>query len=136
MSDKVFIDTNVLIYYHSQEENQKKHQASALFKEEYKFVISTQVVNEFVNVMLKKLRIEPIALKNTIDDLSGFFTIENINTHTIQKALDICTRLKFSYFDSLIIASALESQCTNLYSEDMHNGQIINNQLKIINPFI
>ena len=47
----------------------------------------------------------------------------------------IRSKYKYSYYDSLIIATALESKCKILYSEDMHHGQIIENSLKIINPF-
>ncbi len=50
-------------------------------------------------------------------------------------AIDIREKYKFQYYDSLIIATALENKCTILYSEDMQHGQIIERQLKIINPF-
>jgi predicted nucleic acid-binding protein len=55
---------------------------------------------------------------------------------TIHKACNIAMRYKFSFYDTLIIAAALESNCTILYSEDMHHNQVIENALKIVNPFV
>ena len=54
---------------------------------------------------------------------------------TIQSALNIVDQYGFSYYDCLIISSALECKSTILYSEDMNDGQIIDKKLKIINPF-
>jgi predicted nucleic acid-binding protein len=57
-------------------------------------------------------------------------------THaTILKAIDISIKSKFTYWDSLIISSALENSCIDLYSEDLNHGQIINKSLSIIDPF-
>ena len=58
-----------------------------------------------------------------------FDTIE-----TSKKAIEIKHRYQYSYWDSLIIASALESNCSILYSEDMHHGQVIEGRLTIQNP--
>jgi predicted nucleic acid-binding protein len=49
--------------------------------------------------------------------------------------LTVMERYRFSFYDSLIIATALEASCTTLYSEDMQHGQLIENKLLIINPF-
>ena len=50
--------------------------------------------------------------------------------------IEIHTRYKYSYYDSLIIASALENDCAILYTEDLHHSQVIDEKLAIINPFI
>jgi len=55
---------------------------------------------------------------------------------TIVNACDIALKYHFSFYDSLIIAAALESGCSTLYTEDMHNGQVIEDRLKIVNPFV
>jgi predicted nucleic acid-binding protein len=55
---------------------------------------------------------------------------------TIHTALDIRERYSFSWYDSLIVAAALEANCDTLYSEDMQNSQVINGRLSIVNPFV
>jgi predicted nucleic acid-binding protein len=55
---------------------------------------------------------------------------------TILEAFRIAERYGFSFYDSLIISAALESGCNTLYSEDMQHGQLIENRLKIVNPFV
>jgi len=52
-----------------------------------------------------------------------------------KKTFDLVKKYDFQVFDAIIIASALESGCKTLYSEDMHNGLLIESQLEIINPF-
>lgn len=63
------------------------------------------------------------------------FEVSEIGVLETIKAMEIKEKLGFSYWDSLIIASALENQCNILYSEDMQNGQIVENKFKIVNPF-
>jgi predicted nucleic acid-binding protein len=59
-----------------------------------------------------------------------------VRQNTIKKALALNERYEYSYYDCLIIASSLEAGCKYLFSEDMQHGQIIENSLKIINPFV
>ena len=59
----------------------------------------------------------------------------NVSVATIQQAWLIGEKYGYSYFDSLVLASALESHCDVLYSEDMQDGQLIESCLKIVNPF-
>jgi predicted nucleic acid-binding protein len=66
---------------------------------------------------------------------ANYDTIKSNTQSTIFLACDIAKRYGYSYYDSLIIASTLECNCSVLYSEDMQHGQIIENSLKIINPF-
>jgi predicted nucleic acid-binding protein len=68
-------------------------------------------------------------------DLDGCH-IQNVTYATLQRAKKLIDRYDFQLFDSIIVASALEAGCGILYSEDLHNGLVVENQLKIINPFI
>ena len=63
------------------------------------------------------------------------FKVTVINEKTIINAIKIIEKYKFSFWDSMIISAALQSNCKILYSEDMHHKQIIENKLTIINPF-
>jgi predicted nucleic acid-binding protein len=58
-----------------------------------------------------------------------------VSEHILLKSMDIMTIYDFQLFDSIIISSALETGCSIFYSEDMNDGQIIEKQLKIVNPF-
>lgn len=132
MPAKVFIDTNIVIYSlgpHSA----KAAMAAPLFAE--RPTISTQVLSETANVALKKLALPVSETGKLLAMLEAICRVEIVTPATIQHALDICGRYGFSWFDSLIVATALEAGCDTLYTEDMHHGQLIEDRLKIINPF-
>lgn len=97
--------------------------------------ISIQVLNEFCNIVLKK---KILTLDETIKAINVFsqqFDVLPINKILVADALSLKKRLNYSYWDSLIIATALASGVMTLYSEDMHHNQTINAQLTILNPF-
>ena len=133
MKDKFFFDTNTLIYLLSDEVN--KHEiAVGLYKTVKDKTISTQVLNEFVNVCFKKRLLETNIFEY-IKILSRSFEVSLISLSTIQEAIRIKEKYAYSYYDSAIIATALQNNCTILYTEDMQHNQIIEDTLKIINPF-
>ena len=135
MKDKVFYDTNTIIYLYDETETVKQkiiHQSFALIQP----VISTQVLNEMSNLMLKKFKVDVTTVNTIVDNLNDFADIVSIELVHIKKALQIKEKYQYSYYDSLIIASALESKCKILYTEDMQHGQLINNVLTIVNPYL
>ena len=133
---KVFIDTNVLIYIYSIDEPDKRNIAISLFNENNDTVLSIQVINELVNVLSKKFLLSGNDINIKISEIIHNCEIADISLELINNALIFKDRYKYSYFDCLIIASALENDCDILYSEDMQHNQIIENKLKIINPFL
>lgn len=98
--------------------------------------ISFQVVQECLNTVLRKAEI-PLSTDDTRayleDVLSPLFQVPT-SIRLYERALDIQARYRYSFYDSLIIAAALEAGCTRLYSEDLHSGQQIEG-LTIENPF-
>lgn len=132
MRDKVFIDTNVLLYLYDLD-NEKKRRAKDILKGNH--CISTQVLNEFSNISIKKLKLNHDDLSKNLKKIIEKTAVFVFNEDTILNAIDIREKYKFQYYDSLIITTALENRCTILYSEDMQHGQIIEGELKIINPF-
>lgn len=134
MSDKVFFDSNILVYAYSSDDLSKRQRVKELADSCDEIIISTQTINEFVNVMIKKKKMNYHQVSSVINELRNNFVIEIIYEESIQKAIDIATRYSYSYFDSLMIASALMVGCSILYTEDMHNRHVIEN-LRIINPF-
>ncbi|MFN8256686.1 MAG: PIN domain-containing protein [Bacteroidales bacterium] len=136
MSDKkIFIDTNIIIYLVKDNTGKAELIASKII-EKADFYISVQVLNEFCNIALKKLDFTYSNILFIINKFTENFVIMSIDVSTIKLALQIKEKYSFSYYDSLIVASALENKCSILYTEDMHHNQVIENSLTIINPFL
>jgi predicted nucleic acid-binding protein len=134
MNDRVFIDSNVLIYTYSEEEIKREKALSIINVNES--VISIQVINEFVNVVKKKFNKENDEVLNALEEIAEQFIIwDNFNLDLTKKAINLNEKYKYSYYDSLIIAAALETECSILYTEDLHHNQLIEDKLRIVNPF-
>jgi predicted nucleic acid-binding protein len=146
MKDRVFLDTNIFIYAltepkeKNKEEDLRKRAISLkllakLFNEK-NIVISIQVLNELHFNMLRKFKLDDELVINSIEEnVFAIALVENLTVQTYTKASQIRKKYNISYWDSLVVASALESGCSTLYSEDMHNNLVIENSLTIINPF-
>ncbi len=136
MLDKIFIDTNIIIYSYSNNELYKQEKSNNLFfKTSDRLYISTQVISELSNILFRKFNQSARQIEDVILELDNVFQICSISLSMQLKALKIKERYLLSYFDSLIIANALENKGTILYSEDMQHNLIIEEQLRIINPF-
>jgi predicted nucleic acid-binding protein len=134
MTNKFAVDTNVFIYLRGNDCIEKTEKAIDLIK--LSPVVSSQVISEYLNVSkrLFKLSKQEI-LKICLNDLECCI-IQPVSYETLQCARKLLDRYDFQLFDSIVVASALEAGCSILYSEDMHHGLIVENQLKIVNPFI
>jgi predicted nucleic acid-binding protein len=134
-----FIDTNVFIYLFDETNDRKRTIADRIVKtalETRTARISHQVVQETLNVVTRKLP-SPMTAENAqrflVQVLAPLWQIMP-NIALYRRGLDVQARYGFSFYDSLIIAAALESGCTRLYSEDLQHGQQIEG-LIIENPF-
>jgi len=96
--------------------------------------ISTQVFNEYYSALLKN-KIENSDIQNSLYSLVQMVNVASISKNTVFQSFEIKNRYSFSYWDSLILSSALENECSIIYSEDMHDGQLIDGVLRIVNPF-
>ena len=139
MSAEFFLDTNVLVYTFDLEHPQKQYRATELLETALgsnRGTISYQVVQEFLNVATRKFETPMTSemateyLHLVLEPLCTVFP----NTALYERAIDLSERWQYSFYDSLIIASALEADCSTLYSEDLHCGQKIES-LTILNPF-
>jgi predicted nucleic acid-binding protein len=98
--------------------------------------LSTQVLGEFFHVLTKKgLQKKEDARLITVDLIANFSVFE-VLLSSVTKAMDISIRDGYSYWDSLVLAVALENNCSILYSEDMQDGQFIEGKLRLQNPFV
>ena len=128
-----FLDTNIIIY--SLGKNLEKRKQSIELISSHPF-ISVQVLNETANTLIRKFSMPINDIKAIIKRLTIECRVKPLTEKVHFAAFSIKERYQFSFYDSLIIASALESGCDILYSEDMQHRQVIDGQIQIINPFL
>ncbi len=140
MSDRFFLDTNVFVYTFDAKAPAKAKQAAHLIRRASNTgegVISYQVVQEFFNVALRRFT-QPMSVAEAeqylITVLRPLLAVHSSPTIYLQ-ALRIAEKHRMSWYDSLIVAAALDGQCERLYSEDFQHGQKIES-LRIENPFL
>lgn len=133
MRGRAFFDTNLLIYLYSEDEPQKQSTVRKVWADSSS-VISTQVLQELSNTLSRKFSKGSSAISILLDEVQTAFEVHTNSSATIREALRLAERYKYSFYDSLIIAAALESGCSTLYSEDMQHGQMIDGVLRISNP--
>jgi predicted nucleic acid-binding protein len=133
MTGGFFLDTNILLYAALQPDPRSDTARELLAR---RGIISIQVLNEFANVANRKLRRpwpEIASALEAIRTLCHPPLPMTLNTH--QAALTIAGQTGYQFYDALIVASALESGCHTLYSEDLQHGRLIEGRLTIHNPF-
>lgn len=136
-NDRCFIDTNLLIYADSGDQPAKQRTALTLLKQlriNYTGVLSTQVLNEYCNVALNKLRLPHADVRLQLQFWQQFEIVQ-VTPSIIEAALDIHLTRSLSYYDALVVAAAQTSGCAVLYSEDMNTGEVIGG-VRIVNPFV
>lgn len=134
-----FLDTNIFVYSFDDSAPAKQKIARQLIKdalESQRGIVSTQVVQEFLNVAQRKFA---TPLTNTDARLYVSTVLSPLCQHTptirfYDFALLLQAEVGFSLYDTLIVAAALDAGCKTLCSEDMQNGQIIRG-MTILNPF-
>ena len=137
MPDKTFVDTNVWLYALLPQKSDAKHRRA----EQCVFAlvrpwINSQVIREASSNLLKKGNIPENRLREIISDWYQDCEVHPSTADQHVLASEVRVRHTFSYWDSLIVAAALDAGCTLLYSEDMQHGQNIDDRLTIINPFV
>ncbi|MCL1934304.1 MAG: PIN domain-containing protein [Candidatus Azobacteroides sp.] len=133
---KSFIDSNIIIYAYSVTEKNKQNISETIISQSYS-VISIQVLQEIANILHRKFGKNFVDVKNTLLECASVVNEIHVNTQqTVIYACDITQKYGYSFYDSLIIAAAIESGCSLLYSEDMQHNQLIEGKLKIVNPFL
>ena len=132
-----FFDTNVIVYADAADEPAKQQRAIHLIKTHRAAataVLSTQVLQEYVNVALRKLRL-PVPLIRERLGLYGRFDLVPATPEVIEGALALHVLHGTSFYDALILQAAIASGCSVLFSEDLQDGEVIGG-VKIVNPFV
>ena len=131
MKRNVFFDTNIIVYLYTREV-EKSERASALLSAGG--VVSVQVLNEFVAVAQRKLRLPWPHIEAGLTAIAADCAIVPLDLDIHRKAIEICRQTRYSIYDGMILAAALASGCDTLYSEDMQDGRQVSG-LAIVNPF-
>ncbi|MCU0936541.1 MAG: PIN domain-containing protein [Gammaproteobacteria bacterium] len=139
MPDKFFLDTNVFVYTFDDGAPEKRERARALVAEALATgngLTGYQVVQEFLNVATRKFA-RPMTAAEAARFLAEVLTplcrvFASIELY--RRGLDLAERWRFSFYDALVVAAALQASCRTLYTEDLPHGQRVES-LHILNPF-
>ena len=93
------------------------------------------MLNEFTAVASRKFKMPLVEIREVLETVRDICLTEPLTVEDLDRACEIMERYKFSFYDSVIVASALHAGCTVLYSEDLQAGQVIDKQLRITHPF-
>lgn len=128
---RAFIDTNVLIYAHGSDAKSETARQVILAGG----VISVQVLNEFASVLRRKFHLEWAVIADALADVRTVLgPVRPVDVDTHLQAVALASSHGFSFYDALIVASALNAGCDTLLTEDFQAGRRVNG-LTIVNPF-
>ncbi len=128
-----FFDTNVLVYIASSDA-MKADRAERIIAGGG--AISVQVLNELANVARRKMRLSWTDANAFLSMLRGLLTVHPVTVETHEAGLALAERYSLSIYDAMIAASALHADCDTLWSEDMQHGMVLDESLRIANPFL
>ena len=137
MTEKIFIDSNIFIYAYTDDDDQKHSIACDLLRTNVlnnEIILSIQILNEFYSVM-SKYKYPHNEIKSCLNEIIEQVSVMPLDLETIKYCIIIKEKYGYSWWDSLVLTSALENDCAILYSEDLQSNQIIENKLRIVNPF-
>ena len=134
---RFFVDTNVLLYSHDRKNIEKSGKAQLWLKElarRERATINLQVLNEFTDVLLRRKWFETPEQVFSIS--AGFAELGNspLTPREVDDARRLHLRYRYSWWDCLLLASAIELGCTHFLSEDLQDGQRVDT-LTIVDPF-
>lgn len=137
MPAEVFIDSNVWLYalIESAKPDPRAATARALIAAQVRPVISTQVIREVSVNLLRKAGATEQTIRELVRSWYADCLVTDISEAQFLHASLLRERLSISYWDSLIVAAALDAGCSALYSEDLQHGQVIDGRMTVINPF-
>lgn len=141
MADPVraFVDSNVFVYAFDADEPQKRKQAIALLanlRNDGRVVVSTQVLLEFHWVTTRKLS-KPLSREVARRETARIaeLTVVSADSALVLDALARSTSSGITIWDAMIVEAALRSGCATLYSEDLQDGWVVDDRLRVVNPF-
>jgi predicted nucleic acid-binding protein len=139
MTDRVFLDTNVLVYLYDEGSPEKQARSRVILEqdpERFRFIISTQVLQEFYVTVTRKLS-RRLGEADAVVAMRGLqdFPVVTTDVPLIFEAIGLGRKFQLSFWDALVIQAALVAGCTRLLTEDLQHGMRIGD-LVIENPFL
>lgn len=135
MSAKIFLDSNLWIYAYDNRDPFKQNITRQLILQNAdNIVISTQILGEIYHVLTRKKLQPPNQIAAIMQDLMDNFQPIAIDVAQVRKAIALQSITRYSYWDSLVVATAITAGCLTLYSEDLQHQRRLEN-LTILNPF-
>jgi predicted nucleic acid-binding protein len=135
MGAPCFVDTNIWLYaFIESDDDPRSGQARQLLRSSTP-VISTQVINEVCVNALKRALLTETDIQELIRSFYNKYAVIEMNEDILLAASRLRQRYSMSYWDSLVVSCALAAGTNVLYSEDFQHDQLIDGQLRILNPF-
>jgi predicted nucleic acid-binding protein len=136
MKDKILIDTNLWIYLYASNPEGKRRTIEEVIQQNFeKVILSPQILGELYHVVTRKGFQTQKSAKHIVLEMVATFPVSEIGSADVLEAIRVHEMFNYSYWDSLLIATALLNDCESLYSEDMQHKQSIEGKIRIINPF-
>ncbi|HVV88319.1 MAG TPA: PIN domain-containing protein [Kofleriaceae bacterium] len=136
MADRVFVDTNLFVYADDLDAGAKRDRAQQLLREligDGRAVVSTQVLQEFFVIATRKLGV-PADIARRKVELMARLDLVQVRPDLVLSAIDLHRLRSLSFWDALIVRSAVAASCARLLTEDMQHGEVIDG-VRIENPF-
>jgi predicted nucleic acid-binding protein len=135
-AESCFIDTNIWLYaFTVGDDPEKTVRAKTLIETQSAVFVSTQVINEVCANLIRKTRFSEPQIQQLTESFYAKYVVVEFSKPVLLKASGLREQHALSFWDSLIVASALATNATVLYSEDMQDGLVVENRLRIVNPF-
>lgn len=133
MPSKAAVDTNILLHLYDEQDQTKRLLAAEVLADNP--VVSAQVVSEFLNAIRRVAALSKTQALADAIRLFGPCPITPVSHSTMELAARLLACYDFQLFDAIIVAAALEADCTILYSADFQHNQLVEGRLQIVNPF-
>jgi predicted nucleic acid-binding protein len=138
--ERCFVDSNIWIYAVTQSEDvplNPRHEAARTLIKEIQSYISVQVINEVSFNLVRKFKFTELNIQTLVKSFYKTYVVCPVTDEVILlEASNIRHRYNISFWDSMLISTAIQSKCSIFYTEDMRHGLIVNGALTIANPFI
>ncbi len=133
--ESCFIDTNIWLYaFIEGDDPQKTARAKSLIETQRAIYVSTQVINEVCVNGIKKAHFSEQQVQQLIESFYAKYVVVDLSKSLLLKASALRGQNALSFWDSIIVSSALHANVSVLYSEDIQDGLLIENKVRIINP--
>jgi predicted nucleic acid-binding protein len=132
---RCFVDTNIWLYAFIESGDAAQRQIAKAVAGRSEIVVSVQVINETCVNLLKKAATSETIIRQLVTSFYDKYTVIDFDAGILLTASELREKYSFSFWDSIIIASALRAGCEALYTEDMQHGLKVDDQLTIVNPF-